>query len=239
MHYKRVENFKRGLRVGIPIGLGYFAVSIALGIAARNAGFTPVQATVTSLLINASAGEFAGFTLVASGAGYLEVALMELIANARYLLMSCSLSQKLSPSTPLIERIGVGFYITDEIFGVSMTVPGDLDPYFSLGAAAVASPGWALGTLCGAVLGNILPVQAVSALSVGLYGMFLAIIIPPARRNRTIAAVVAISFGLSFAVNKLSIFNFMSSGVKTIVLTIVISLTAAILFPVSEEDADE
>ena len=113
MHYKRVENFKRGLRVGIPIGLGYFAVSIALGIAARNAGFTPVQATVTSLLINASAGEFAGFTLVASGAGYLEVALMELIANARYLLMSCSLSQKLSPSTPLIERIGVGFYITD------------------------------------------------------------------------------------------------------------------------------
>ena len=120
-----------------------------------------------------------------------------------------------------------------------MTVPGDLDPYFSLGAAAVASPGWALGTLCGAVLGNILPVQAVSALSVGLYGMFLAIIIPPARRNRTIAAVVAISFGLSFAVNKLSIFNFMSSGVKTIVLTIVISLTAAILFPVAEEDADE
>ena len=113
MHYKRVENFKRGLRVGIPIGLGYFAVSIALGIAARNAGFTPLQATVTSLLINASAGEFAGFTLVASGAGYLEVALMELVANARYLLMSCSLSQKLSPSTPFIERIGVGFYITD------------------------------------------------------------------------------------------------------------------------------
>ena len=239
MRGKRIDNFKRGIRVGIPIGLGYFAVSIALGIAARNAGFTPLQATVTSLLINASAGEYAGFSLVASGAGVLEVAVMELIANARYLLMSCSLSQKLSQSTPLKHRIGVGFYITDEIFGVSMAYPGDLDPFFTYGAAAVASPCWGLGTLCGALLGSVLPLRVVSALSVGLYGMFLAIIIPPARRDRVIAGLVAVSFAASFAVSSLPLFQHISSGIKTIVLTVAISLAAAMFFPVKEAEEDE
>ena len=238
MNMSRINNFKRGMRVGIPIGLGYFAVSIALGIAARNAGFTPIQATVTSLLINASAGEFAGFSLVASGAGLLEVAIMEFIANARYILMSCSLSQKLPQSTPLIHRLGVGFYITDEIFGVSMTVPGELDPFFTYGAAAVASPCWGLGTLCGAILGSVLPVRVVSALSVGLYGMFLAIIIPPARRDAVVTCLIGISFAASFAFNRLQCFNFISSGLKTIILTVLISLAAAVLFPVKEDHSD-
>ena len=107
--------FRRGLRDGVPIGLGYFAVAFTLGIAAKNAGFTAGQATLTSFLINASAGEFAGFTLIAAGASYLEVAVMELIANARYLLMSCSLSQKLPPETPLRHRLLVAFDRTDEI----------------------------------------------------------------------------------------------------------------------------
>ena len=238
MAYTRKQNFIRGFRMGLPIALGYFAVSIALGIAARNAGFTPLQATVTSLLINASAGEFAGFSLVSAGAGLFEVALMEFIANARYILMSCSLSQKLPPSTPLIQRLGVGFYITDEIFGVSVTVPGQLDPFFTYGLAAAASPGWALGTLCGAVLGSVLPLRAVSALSVGLYGMFIAIFIPPAKKNPVVACAVAVSFLLSFCLSKFSLFDFMSSGVKTILLTVAISLGAALLFPV-DEDGEE
>jgi len=231
--------FVKGLRDGIPIMLGYFAVSIALGISARNAGMTAPQATIASALIMASAGQYIGFTLIAAGASYLEVMVMEAIANARYLLMSCALSQKLDPQLPLRHRLLMGLWITDEIFGVSVSVEGRLNPYYVYGMAAVATPGWALGTLTGVVLGNVLPARVVSALSVGLFGMFMSIFVPPARKNRVIAALVAISFAASWAFNGLSVFDGISSGVKIIILTVVISLGAALLFPVGEEGADE
>ncbi len=231
--------FRAGLRDGMPIALGYLAVSFTLGIAARNAGLTPFEAMLASLLNNASAGEYAGFTLIAAGATLAEVALMTLIANARYLLMSCALSQHLSPDTPLWQRIAVGFDTTDEIFGISIARPGLLDPWYTLGAIAVALPGWAGGTYFGVVAGNVLPLRVVSALSVALYGMFLAVIIPPARKNRVVAGLVAVSFAASFAAAKLPFFAGLSSGMRTIVLTIVIAGAAAVLFPVKEGAADE
>lgn len=226
--------FVKGVRDGLPICFGYFAVAFALGISAKNAGFSPLQATLTSLLLNASAGEYAGFTLISAGAGYLEVMLMEAIANARYLLMSCALSQKLSPDAPLWQRMLLGFDVTDELFGISVAVEGKLNPFYTFGAMSVSIPGWSLGTLFGVLLGNVLPLRAVSALSVGLYGMFLAIIIPPARKNRVVAGAIVVSFVLSYLFNTLPCFDFISSGIKIIVLTVVISLAAAFLFPVKE-----
>ena len=232
--------FLKGLKDGIPIMLGYFAVSIALGISARNAGMTAPQATIASALIMASAGQYIGFTLIAAGASYLEVVVMEAIANARYLLMSCALSQKVDSGLPLRHRLLMGLWITDEIFGVSVSVEGRLNPYYNYGMAAVATPGWALGTLMGVVLGNALPARVVSALSVGLFGMFMSIFVPPMRKNRIIAALVALSFMASYAMNALSWFDGISSGMKIILLTVAISLGAALLFPVKGEgDADE
>ena len=228
--------FRNGMKDGMPIALGYFAVAFTLGITARNAGLTALQAVVASLTNNASAGEYAAFALIAAGAGYLEVAVMTLISNARYLLMSCALSQKLRPDTPLRHRLVLAYDITDEIFGISVARPGYLNPWYTYGAMSVAIPGWALGTGLGVVMGNILPLRLVSALSVGLYGMFLAIIIPPARHSRVIAGLVAISFAASFLANRWSALAGVSSGVKTIVLTVVIALAAAILFPVKEEE---
>ena len=229
--------YRRGLKDGIPIALGYFAVSFTLGITARNAGFSALQAMVASLTNNASAGEYAAFALISAGAGYLEVAVMTLVANARYLLMSCALSQKLSPDTPLIHRLLIGYDVTDEIFGISIARSGYLDPFYTYGAMTVAIPGWGVGTLLGVLVGNVLPLRAVSALSVGLYGMFLAIILPPARKDRIIAGVVGLSFALSFAAARLPLLAGVSSGIKTIVLTVAIALGAAILFPVREEAA--
>lgn len=228
--------YKRGVRDGIPIALGYFAVAFTLGIAAKNAGLNAFEATLTSFLINASAGEFAGFTLIAANASYIEVAVMELVANARYLLMSTALSQKLSPDTPLRHRLLVGFDVTDEIFGISMAVEGELNPWYNYGAMTVAIPGWSLGTMCGVIMGNVLPVSVVSALSVGLYGMFIAIIIPPARKSRVVAGVVTVSMAASLLFSVLPAVRDMSSGIRTIVLTVAISLVAALLFPVKEEN---
>ncbi len=231
--------FRRGIRDGMPIALGYFAVAFTLGIAARNAGFSAVQAMVESLTNNASAGEYAVFSLVAAGAGYMEVAVMTLVANARYLLMSCSLSQKLAPETPLRHRMLVAFDVTDEIFGISIAYPGQLNPWYTYGAIAVAIPGWGLGTFFGVAVGNVLPPQLVSALSVGLYGMFLAIIVPPARKSRVVLALVLLSFAASFLVSRWTLLAGISSGIKTILLTVVISLAAAILFPVKNPGEEE
>lgn len=228
--------YKKGLRDGIPIALGYFAVAFTLGIAAKKAGLTAFQAALTAALTNASAGGYAAFTLIASGAGYLEMAVTQLIVNARYLLMSCSLSQKLAPDTPLRHRLLIAFDITDEIFGISSAVKGALNPYYNYGAMTVAIPGWALGTFFGVVSGNILPANIVSALSVGLYGMFLAIIIPPAKQNKIIAGIIIISMAASFMFSILPLLSAISSGLRVIILTVVISLAAALLFPVKEEE---
>ena len=228
--------FMKGIRNGVPIMLGYFAVSIALGISARNAGMTAPQATIASALIMASAGQYIGFTLIAAGASYLEVMVMEAIANARYLLMSCALSQKVDLKLPLRHRLLMGLWITDEIFGVSVSVEGRLNPYYIYGMAAVATPGWALGTLTGVVLGNVLPVRVVSALSVGLYGMFMSIFVPPARKNPIIAALVVVSFAASYAMGVVPWFDGISSGMKIIILTVSISLAAALLFPVDTKE---
>lgn len=231
--------FRRGVRDGMPIALGYFAVAFTLGIAAKNAGFSAVQAMAESLTNNASAGEYAVFSLVAAGAGYWEVAVMTLVANARYLLMSCSLSQKLAPETPLRHRLLVAFDVTDEIFGISIAVPGRLNPWYTYGAMAVAIPGWGLGTFLGVAVGNVLPLRLASALSVGLYGMFLAIIVPPAKKDRVVLGLVGLSFAASFAAGRWPLLAGVSPGVRTILLTVVLALGAAVLFPVKETEDSE
>lgn len=227
--------FRQGLHDGVPIGLGYFAVSFSLGIAAKNAGLSVLEATVASFLCNASAGEYAGFTLIAAGASYIEMAVMTLVVNARYMLMSCAMSQRIRPGERLVHRLGMGFYITDEIFAISVARPGFLDPFYTYGAAFVASPSWAIGTGLGVAAGALLPARLVSALSVALYGMFLAVIIPTARRDKVIAGLIVLSFAASYAAAYLPAFANISEGTRTIVLTVAISALAALVFPRSEE----
>lgn len=228
--------FLDGMRDGVPIGLGYLAVSFSLGIAARNAGLTWFQSMLTSLLCNASAGEYAGFTLMAAGATYLEMALMTVVANARYLLMSCALSQRMKPDEKIYHRLAVGFDITDEVFAISIGRPGHINPIYTYGAMVPTIPGWAIGTALGNIAGELLPLRLVSAFSVALYGMFLAVIIPPARRNRVIAILVAVSFALSFCAAAIPVFSSIPEGTRTIILTVAISAIAALLFP--HEDSE-
>lgn len=235
----KLENKKwylKGIRDGIPIALGYFAVAFTLGILARKAGITAFQAMLATGLTNASAGGYAAFNLMGEDGGYLALALTELVVNARYLLMSCALSQKLSPKTPTIHRMLVAFDVTDEIFGISIGVKGTLNPYYNYGASTVSIPGWALGTFFGVIMGNVLPNSVVSALSVGLYGMFLAIIIPPAKKDRVIAGIIPISMIASFIFAYLPYLSRISSGMRVIILTVAISLICAVLFPVKEEE---
>ena len=225
---------QEGVRDGMPIALGYFVVAFTLGIAARNAGLSPFQGFLASFFNNASAGEYAAFIVIAADRPYLEMALITLVANARYLLMSCVLSQRFSPDASIWHRIFVGFDVTDEIFGISAARPVPLDPYYNYGAMLVALPGWSVGTAVGIIAGNALPAAVVSALSVALYGMFLAIIIPPARKNRIIGMFVAIAFAASFAASVLPVVSELSGGTRTILLTVILAAVAAAKYPRDE-----
>lgn len=234
----RKEAFRRGVKAGIPIALGYFAVSFSLGIAARAVGLTAFQGFLASLLNSASAGEYALFSLIGAGASLVELVLVTLVANGRYLLMSCALGQKFSEDTPLIHRFGVGFYITDEIFSLSITAPGKLDPFINYGAIAVAVPAWSVGTALGVIAGNILPARLVSALSVALYGMFIACFIPPAKQNLVLRFVIPVCFLLSYVASRLPHVGELPEGTRAVILTVIISTVLALVFPLKDSDVD-
>ena len=230
--------FKKGLRDGIPICLGYFAVAFALGISARNVGLTGIQGFVMSAGMLASAGEYAALELIRSGAGVIEMILTCLIVNLRYLLMSCALTQKLAPGTGSRHRFGLAYCITDEIFALSASVDGYLDPKYTYGITLISAIGWASGTFLGIVIGNILPGWAVNALGVSLYGMFLAVIIPPSKKSRFIAGLVLVSMLCSLVFTMAPVLGSISSGFRIIILTLLLASGAALLHPV-EQDGQE
>ncbi|MCM1082888.1 MAG: AzlC family ABC transporter permease [Clostridium sp.] len=232
------NSYKKGLRDGIPIALGYFAVSFTLGIAAKKAGFTAFQATLMSLTNSTSAGEFAAISAICAGSTYLEMAVMQVVINLRYLLMSCALSQKIDTKVGTLHRLIMGGGVTDEIFGISVSAPDKLNPFYMYGAMSIAIPAWAFGTCLGAILGSVLPANMISALSIALYGMFLAVIIPPARDNKIIALLVVLSMAASYLFSVAPALKGISSGMRVIILTVVISMTAAFLFPIEEDNAD-
>ncbi len=230
----RKQSLLKGIKAGIPIGLGYFAVSFSLGILAKEVGLTPFQAALMSLLNNASAGEYMGLTMIAASATIGEMALATLITNARYLLMSCAMSQRMNPRTPFFHRLLMSFDITDEIFGATIAQPGYLDPWFMYGTMIPALPGWSVGTALGTLAGSVLPLRVVSAFSVALYGMFIAIFIPPARKNKVIACLVVLAFASSYCFSVLPGISNLAEGTRTIILTVLLSAGAAALFPVKE-----
>lgn len=230
--------FFNGVKDGIPIGLGYFAVSFSIGITAKSIGMNAFQGFLLSLLNNASAGEVAGISAISDGVTYFTAAIIILVTNARYILMSCAVSQKFSPDTPLIHRFLIGFDLTDELFGIAVAYPGYIKPSYMYGAFAVALPMWALGTVCGIVIGNILPEVITTALSVAIYGMFLAVVIPPCRKNRAVTVVVLSSFVISGISKLIPVISGMTESVRVIVLTIAISVAAAALFPVKDEEGE-
>lgn len=232
---KRIP-FLEGLRDGLPIGLGYFAVSFSLGIVAKKAGLNIFQGGLASLLCVASAGEYALFTSIEQTVTYIELALITFVVNARYLLMSCSLSQKFAPETKFFHRLIIGYGVTDEIFGITIARPGFIQPSYNYGALVASVPLWTIGTALGIWMGNILPLRAVSALSVALYGMFIAIIIPASKKNLVILCGVLASFILSYAFTLIPFLKTLAAGLKTIILTILISAVMAIIKPVKDEE---
>ena len=244
------ENFRMGMRDGIPIALGYFAVSFAFGMTAVADGMRGMDAVLISATNVTSAGQFAGLGIILGDGSYLEILLSQLVINLRYMLMSFSLAQRMEPDAPLYKRLLMSFGVTDEIFGISITRPGYVRSDFHLGAMAVAIPGWVLGTATGAVMGKLLPAMILSALSVAIYGMFLAIIIPPMEKDHSILGLVLAAMSLSAALaygpelleGALGLVSGLlprlSSGTSVIIVTVFAAALFAWIRPLPQEEAD-
>lgn len=229
-----MREWRRGVRDGLPICFGYFAVSFAFGIQARAVGMTAFQAVLMSVTNLTSAGQFASLDTIAASATYFEMAFLQLVINMRYFLMSCSLSQKLSSEMNPIHRFFMAYGVTDEIFGVSVCRPGTLSPWYSYGLMSAAVPGWGLGTLVGVICGNVLPVSIINALGIAIYGMFLAVILPAAKKDKVVAGVVVCAMILGCVMRYTPGLREISSGMQIIMIILIVAGAAAWLFPREE-----
>lgn len=231
------RDFLSGCQSAIPICLGYIAVSFAFGIESSKIGMTPFQAAMTSLLNVTSAGQFSALEVIARNGSFVELAILQFIINLRYMLMSTALSQKLGADVNTLERMGISYGVTDEIFAVSIFKKGPLYPLFSYGLIITSVFGWVLGTILGSVAGQVLPQIFISSLGLAIYGMFIAIIIPETRVSKAIAAVVILSMAMSCVFTYAPYLKMISAGFRIIIVTVVVAAVAAIVAPVREEKA--
>ena len=230
------SEFLQGIRHGIPICLGYFSVSAAFGITAVRSGLPLWTAVLISLTNVTSAGQFAGVNLMVAGGSMIEIAMTTLIINIRYFLMSLSVSQKVESKMSMKKRLGIAYGITDEIFAVSMQQPRKLTASYMAGLILTPVVGWTLGTFVGGAATQLMPQKLSSAMGIALYGMFIAIIIPPAREQKSVLFTVILAIAASVAFSSLPVLKHLSGGWAIILITILVSGIAAWLFPRNEEE---
>ena len=227
--------FLQGIRHGMPICLGYVTVSFAFGLQAVGGGLSPLQAVLISMTNLTSAGQVAGLSLMLQSGSLLQMALTQLTINLRYALMSLSLSQKLDETMNTLQRMFFAFANTDEIFAVAASQPGKVGKKYLHGLMLTPYLGWSGGTLLGAVAGSLLPDFFRTALGIALYGMFLAIVLPPAREKKAVRVVALVAAGCSLLLRYTPVLNQIGSGYAIILCAVIASCVGAALFPVEEE----
>jgi Predicted branched-chain amino acid permease (azaleucine resistance) len=233
------QQFAYGFRRGLPIAFGYLPVSFTFGLMAVNGGLPVWLAIFISLSNLTSAGQFAGTNLILSGAGLFEITLTTFIINIRYMLMSLSLSQKIDMKIPIWKRLIFGFGITDETFSVASMEIGTLSSPYMMGLVSGPMIGWTLGTTMGAFICSALPNSLSSAMGIALYAMFIAIIIPPSKKSRSVISIVLIAVIITCMIKYIPLFHFISNGFRIILATMLAAGIGAALFPIKEDEKEE
>ncbi len=236
MKLKNKSEFMEGLKAGIPIALGYLSVAFTFGITAVSQGLTVLEATAISMTNLTSAGQVAGVTVIAAGGSLIEMALTQLVINIRYFLMSLSLSQKVDKDFSMKDRIFASFGITDEIFAMAAGRPKEISNFYMYGLILLPFISWSLGTFLGAFAGEILPENIKSALGIAIYGMFIAVIVPPSKKSRAVLIVVLISVLLSCMLKYIILFSEISGGFAIIICTMAASAIGALFMPIKDEE---
>ena len=230
--------YRTGVNRGLPVGVGYFSVSFGFGAMAAAQGVKALDATLISLTNLTSAGQFAGLTLIIAAAGLWEMILTQLVINSRYALMSLALSQKMGQKIGFLPRLFIAFFNTDEIFALAMAEKNPLTVPFLMGLGTTPIIGWTAGTLCGALAGSVLPLNIRMALGVMLYGMFVAIVVPPARKEKPVLITVILALVLSCLFTWMPGLKNVSAGISIVICTVAAAAVCAWLFPIPEEESD-
>ena len=232
------NEYRAGVTGGLPVGLGYFSVSFGFGAMAISQGLKVFDATLISLTNVTSAGQFAGLTVIVAAATLWELILTQLIINSRYALMSLALSQRMGSRIGVLPRLVIAFFNTDEIFALAMAEKQPLTVSFLMGLGLTPILGWTAGTLCGALAGSVLPLAIRTALGVMLYGMFVAIVVPPAKADKRVLAAVAAALMLSCLFKWLPLLQHVSAGIAIVCCTVIAAALCAWLFPIDEQEGD-
>ena len=230
------REYRTGVSRGLPVGMGYFSVSFGFGAMAASQAIRALDATLISITNLTSAGQFAGLTLILASATLWEMVLTQLVINSRYALMSLALSQRMGERIGLIPRLFIAFFNTDEIFALAMARQEPLTVPFMLGLGTLPIVGWTLGTLCGGLAGSVLPASIQAALGVMLYGMFIAIVVPPAKTDRKILVTVILALICSSLFTWAPVLKEVSAGISIVICTVVAAGVCAALLPVEEEE---
>lgn len=233
---EKTKNFKNGIKDGLPICIGYFSVAFAFGIFAIENGLTVLQATIISLTNLTSAGQLAAVPIMAAGGSFAEMALSQLVINSRYSLMSVSLSQKFSSKVKLRHKLLISYANTDEIFAVSVTREGELEKEYMWGLMIPPVIGWTSGTLAGGIAGNVLPAMVTAALGLAIYGMFTAIVVPVAKKEKATALCVLLAIAISCAFRYIPALKAVPSGFTVIICAVVASIIFAFVAPIKTEE---
>ena len=228
--------YRTGVNRGLPVGVGYFSVSFGFGAMAAAQSIKALDAALISLTNLTSAGQFAGLTLIVAAAGLWEMILTQIVINSRYALMSLALSQKMGQRIGLIPRLFIAFFNTDEIFALAMAERNPLTVPFMLGLGTTPIIGWTAGTLCGALAGSVLPLDIRTALGVMLYGMFIAIVVPPAKQERPVLIAVVLALVFSCLFTWMPVLKEVSAGISIVICTVGAAALCAWLFPIPEEE---
>lgn len=234
----RRREFLEGIKAGIPVCLGYFSVSFGFGAMAVAQGLSLWKAVLISASNLTSAGQFAGLTVITAGAAIIELILTQLVINSRYALMGLALGQRLGPTVGTLPRLAMAFFDTDEVFALGMTRQGRLTPRFFLGAGLIAALGWTLGTACGALAGSLLPMSVRLSLGALLYGMFIAIVVPPAKKEKEILAAVVLAMVCSCLFAWVGALRVVSEGLAIVICTVAAAAVCAALFPIADEGVE-
>lgn len=230
------REYRSGVSQGLPVGMGYFSVSFGFGAMAVSQGLNALDAALISLTNMTSAGQFAGLTVIVAAASLWEMVLTQLIINSRYALMSLALSQRMGQRIGILPRLLIAFFNTDEIFALAMSRREPLTLPYMLGLGTLPILGWTGGTLCGGLAGSVLPVSIRSALGVMLYGMFIAIVVPPARQERPVLAAVVLALVMSSLFAWVPALKTVSAGIAIVICTVAAAAVCAALFPVADEE---
>ena len=231
------REYRNGVQRGLPVGMGYFSVSFGFGAMAAAQGVRALDAALISISNLTSAGQFAGLTLIVAAASLWEMVLTQLVINSRYALMSLALSQKMGRRIGFLPRLVIAFFNTDEIFALAMAREEPLTVPFMLGLGSLPMLGWTGGTLLGALAGSVLPVAIRTALGVMLYGMFIAIVVPPARKEKEILAAVVLALVFSCLFTYVPGLRDVSGGISIVICTVAAAGICAALFPIADEEA--